>query len=230
MLWKVWAAVGAVVCGILVAAAAGGSTSPWAFAILVAAVVAGAAVTAALAALEYVRNRHVEPASALEREFAPHQPKREIRRDAEIVQQLLGLIGERERGWLHDEGFAGPWREAHVAPIRELAQFDAGRSGIFDLRLGDAAGRLTDAARAFIAEYDLSTVTDPMVRDATWRMIGRYGPDGEVIVPVEDDPAGSRIRLRTAAAEICEGYDALSALSRETFPPDLSGHPAARGR
>lgn len=230
MLWKVWAAVGAIVSGIVVATVPGGSESPLAYPIMLAALLVGVGATVVVALLSYGRDRHVERGSRLQEEFAPHQSARQFQRDREIVQRLLSLIREREIDWLRVESFGGPWRDGHVVPLREVAMFDASHSGIFDPELADAVGRLTNAARTFFGIYDHGTIVDPMMRDATWRMIGRHGPAGEAVGSAERDRIGSQTRLREAATEICESYDALSVVSRHKFPPDRSVLPSGRRR
>ena len=212
MLWKVWAAIGAVMCGILVASFPGGSVPPWAQLTLLVALLAGVATTVATMLSGGRSTWHEQRTARLEEDPGPSQ------NDREIVDRLRGALGERHLEWLRIESFAGPWRDDHAAQLRGLALVGTTHSGIFDPELRDAVGKLTDAASAFFWIYDGGTMADPMMRDATWRMIGRAGPDGETNVSTETDRIGTQARLRDAAAEICESYDAFLVISKHKFP------------
>ena len=212
MLWRIWAAVGAVGCGIAVATVSGEQGSPWASVVLLAALGIGVAATAFVALRTYSRNRSLERSPQTQPQLSEPISERQALRDRETVEELLGLMSERDIDWLHFEHFSDLWRDDRTATFRALAGSDAGRSGIFDAALAHAADRLTGAAQAFFDVYDGETIADPIMRDRSWRMIGRIGADGAEVVLTEPDRIGSQNRLRTAAAEILDSRNALTQL------------------
>ena len=230
MLWKVWAAVGAIVCGVAVAALPGGSVSPWAFGIFVVAMLVGIGASAAVIIGSYSRQRQMERALQLRVEQAPPPSVRQSVRDREIVEPLLGLLHERDVTWLRTETFSGPWRDDRLAGLRELALVDAARSGIFDPELADEVVRLTEGAKAFLEVHERATVADPVMRDGAWRMVGRVDPTGEV-VSTEQMRGEVETSLREAATATCNAYEELRLAAAERFPPPPAvERPASRRR
>jgi hypothetical protein len=220
LLWKLWAAVGAIVCGILLATFPGGSVSPWAKLVMLGALLLGAATTVVVVILSSGTGWRTGLGARLRVDPVPLQREREMQSDREIVDRLGELIRERQIDWLRSESFIGPWRDDHIASLRRLMDFDTSHSGIFDPELADAVSRFTEATRAFLGIYDASSVPDPIMRDASWRMAGPRVPAWESGVSTESERMRSRTVLREAAAEVCESHDALSLVSRHKFPPD----------
>ncbi len=222
MLWKVWAAVGAIVCGVGVATFLGEGTPPEAKLILVAALVVGVVTTAVR---RTTRGRHRPKGDS-----GPRRKREKIQDDhqdvalveegnREIIGRVHGLVRESEIDWLRTETFDASWRDDQVEPFRELALFDADRSGIADPALKAAVDRLTLAASAFIHVYEGSTTADPIMPNATWRVVGDPGAVDEPDVLVETDRVGPRNQLRDAAAEICASYVALVGVSTARLGP-----------
>lgn len=214
MIWKIWAAVAALVAGIVLASFPGGSLSPWAkivvaFALLVG-VVWTIATTFSIAGTGWRESRALE---------IQHDPG-PLLSDRETIERLERLLPVGKLDWLRLETFGAPWRDEHVAPLRDLLQFSAGNIGIFDSELDRAVRDLIDAATAFLRLYDADTVADPVTRDATWRMIGHIGPDGEVASGGKRDQRDSQRRLMAAAKEICDSFDVVSMISKHKLGID----------
>src|SRR6478672_10374228 len=135
MLWKIWATVGAIVCGVAVATLPGGTSSPWAYIVLLGALVSGAALTVIELLVGYARNRQLERSEILPMEPVFKPTDRQAHHDEEVVERLLGTPREQDLDWLRGELFTAPWRDDHVTALRELSIFDAGQRGIFDPEL-----------------------------------------------------------------------------------------------
>ncbi len=217
MLWKVWAAVGAIVCGVGVATFLGDGVPSQAKLILVAALTVGVVMTIVGRSTTGVRRPKPERRSRWEGDPAPRDGDDMVLVDEgnrELIDRMHGLVRESDVDWLRTETFDSSWRDDQVEPFRKLALFDAGRSGSVDPALKAAADRLTRAARAFVGLYEGNTTADPIMPDATWRVVGQPGVTDEADVLVETDRIGERSGLRAAAAEICASYLALSDVSR----------------
>lgn len=210
MLWRIWAGVGAVTIGIALATVLGGGTPPWAGAVFLVALVLGGGVT-----LLALRKRGRGPGRS-QGMPSPSEELANYARDRELVRHLHGMIGASEITWLRDANFDTPWRDAHIAAFRELAATEIGYVA-FDFELRDAAGRLMTATRAFLQLYDRTTIEDPMMLDATWRMVGDpTDPAGEMHADRSQRDSYVQL-LGQAATEICESYDELSAAGRYKF-------------
>jgi hypothetical protein len=207
VLWKLWAAIGAVVCGVAVTTLPGGTVSPWAYRVLTTALLVGVGVTVVDLAVLYGRNRRLQRASRITQEPTPKPSARQFKHDRTIVKGLQELLSERGLGWLRDETFSGTWRDDRVTPLREIARFDAGRTAIFDHRLADAVDTLTEAARAFVDLYEEGTIADPVVAGSIWRIIE------------SGDRTGTEARLRAAAASVVEAHDTLAVVANDIFEP-----------
>ncbi len=220
MIWKTWAVVGAV-CGVLAAALAGGSPPPHAGIILLVALLVGVATTAVAGVVPTHGGRHVEQ-RLIPTAGSARRNDRASQSDHEVVQRLLRLIGTRELEWLRIESFAAPWRNRPVGPLRQVALFEASQRSIFEPELADAAGRFTDAAKEFLRVYDAETIVDPLMRDASWRIVGRTSPKGEQDLATEHGRIATQARLRQTAANVCDSRDELAMLaedkSRSTEP------------
>ena len=199
MLWKIWATVGAIVCGVAVATLPGGTASPWAYVVLL-----GGACRSRIdsdrTSLGYARNRQLERSEILPMEPVFKPTDRQAHHDEEVVEQPpRNFPGAGSR--------LAPRRAFHGA----LARRPCDRaSGALDLRCGSArdidpelmaaVAMLTDAVRTFISVYDESTSPDPLVRDSIWRMVD------------EADNTGTTTSLREKAAE-------SSRRIRNSWPP-----------
>jgi hypothetical protein len=210
----VWAAVGAIVCGILVATVPEGSVSLGTKLMVLTALLLGVATTVIVTLLSFGNWRLGQSASLKKNPVT-------FQNDREIVHRLDSLVQEREINWLLTADFAEPWRDDRVASLRSLELLLEARQsgGLYTPEVEHAVGSLTDAARAFFSIYDSSTIVDPMMRDASWRMIGQSGPGGDEVALAEHDRLGSQTRLREAATEICERYEAVSVISEQKRPP-----------
>ena len=144
--------------------------------------------------------------------------RRQTARDSEILGEFVSTLGERNVDWLRFEQFSDFWLDSHTAGLRAIAEFDGRRSGLFDQNMAVAAGELTRAVRAFFDVYDTETVSDSIMRDESWRTIGRAEADGEEIVPREEARLASQKRLRAGATEILKRRAALIAMLDEAFP------------
>lgn len=116
MLWKVWAAVVAVLCGVTVATAAGGSFSGSTYGLLAVTVAAGVVWT--VVGRSRSGYHRVERLPRLQGRPTPKSVNLQTDEDREDVLQLLSLLPVREIDWLRTEGFATPWRESQVGSLR----------------------------------------------------------------------------------------------------------------
>lgn len=222
MLWKVWAAVGAIVCGIGVATLLGDGVPPQAKLILGAALLVGVVLTVVERSFKGRRRQpKAERRPRWERDPVPDDDVALVDEgNRELIDQMEGLVRQSDVDWLRTETFDSSWRDVQVEPFRELARFEPGRSGIADPALKASVDRLTRAARAFVDLYEGNTTADPIMPDATWRVVGQPGATEEADVLVEIDPIGERDQLRAAAAEICASYVALAGVSRARAASD----------
>ena len=218
LLWRIWGAVIAVVCGVAISTLAGGQASAWASAVLLAALVVGVGVTAFVLLQTHLRARTLERSPRTPIPESEPLTKRQAFSDRAILEELVNRTGERDVDWLRFEEFSGLWRDDRTEGFRALAESDASRSGIFDPHLAEAAGRLTNAARAFFDVYDGETVADPIMPDGSWRMIGRVGANGAEALLIEADQLASQSRLSAAATEVIKQRTALLAIMSEVFP------------
>jgi len=177
-------------------------------------------MTVALLSTKAVLRSRRRKGSRWESGSIPQEDGSQFENDREVILRVHRLIREGDLDWLGSETFTTSWRDDQVVFLRELPLVDAGRSNMFDPALRAAVGRLTVAAETFIRAYDGSTIDDPIMRDATWRTIGRPRPAGETDVLAEGDRIVTQNLLREAAAEICTSYSELSAASRARFPTD----------
>ena len=138
------------------------------------------------------------------------------------ARRLFELVGHREIEWLRRETFTSPWRDDRVVPLRALTAFDVNEDGLVDPHLEDAVARLVSAARSFLRVYDSDTITDPIVPDGTWRMIGGSDDAKDPPAPNEEERLASRNRLREAATEICASHADLSLLATNAVSTDLT--------
>jgi hypothetical protein len=218
VLWRIWATVGAIVCGVAVATLPGGTASPWAYVVLLGALVSGAALTAIELLVRYARNRQLELGEILPIEPVFEPTDRQVQHDEDVVERLVGILREQDLDWLRGEPFTGPWRDDHVTSLREIAGFDAGQRGIFDPELVAAVATLTDAVRTFVSVYDEGTSSDPIVCDSIWRMV-----EG-------GDTTGTLFSLREKAAGVVEAYQGLLDISRRKFATAPHSRQQRRGR
>lgn len=214
MLWRVWAAIGGVVCGVAVAALLGGGIPTRVKLTLLAVVLAGVVTTVVLRLASRPKAGSDSPWAVVANDHRSLPDS-----DYDTVARVYGLIPERELDWLRSETFAASWLDDEVGLLRELARFDPDGSGTFDPALTAAIARLVAAADAFMGVYDVTTIADPIMRDTRWRVVGSPAPDGAADDPADDDRIASRTRLRESAVEIVESYSAFSAAARASFPP-----------
>ncbi len=208
-----WAAVGAVACGILIASLPEGRVSRWAQIALLVALLVGLAATI----VGLLSRRRSWPEQR--EEPIPADPV-QMENDRAIANRFGELVSEREMEWLRIETFDGPWRDDRVARLRWLVLFAGTNQGVFDTELAAVVNELTEAARAFLRIYDANTMPDPLTRGAIWRIIGWPGADGEPYVLAEEDLLDIRARLKEAATAVCARYDAFLVISRHKFLPD----------
>jgi hypothetical protein len=202
---KIWAAVGAVFCGIVGASIAGGGLGSLALILLLATVTAAAAVTIATVA------RQRPSQEALERQWrgtpGPPSPLTE-RLAVRRVEELTSGLALQDVEWLRVEGFVGPWLDRHVAPFRAIAEIspdDCVETGSFEPVLR----RFIQDTAAFVELHEASTMSDPMVLHSAWRVVGRNGPGAEKGDLEDSERRRLERELREAATEVCDSYDAL---------------------
>ncbi len=218
MLWKIWAAVGAIVCGIGVAATQGNGIPAQARVIL------GVALVAAIGATVALRSGHRQRRSARSSNAdrtlsgAPSRDVGGIDDPDDLIETLSGLISEADIRWLRTETFGAPWRDTRVAPLREVAGTSARVYAVPDHSLKEAFARLIAAASSFVDVYDALTVADPIMLDGTWRMIGLPTVNGEPDMSAEAAANAAQTRLRQAANEICASYEAIRGRALESAP------------
>jgi hypothetical protein len=213
VLLKLWAGIGAVVCGVGMASLSGGSTPHALGLILVAALLVGVGATAVVVANNRIDRRAGHAAWAEEN-------VRTVQNDRAGAKRLSDLIGRREIDWLRRESFEHPWRDDRVAPFRALAVFDINENGVVDPQLEIAVARLVSSTESFLREYDAQTIPDPIVPGGTWRMVGSRGEEAAASDPTDNGRLASQNRLREAAARICERHADLTLLATHVFPPD----------
>jgi hypothetical protein len=209
-----WAAIGAVVIGVLVPTLSGGSLPRPVMLIVLGVVLAGIAVTA------YATLRRNGSTRRGTKSVASRLDRRSASKDREVVVQLRRLIREREFDWLCTTTFEGSWRDEHSARLRDVQLSESGDHRFSDSALQRAVARLINAAGTFLRVQDTLTIADPLIRDSDWRTIGRIGPGGEIDALSESERRAAQSQLRDAAAEVCQSYDALSAISDKAFTPD----------
>ena len=73
-----------------------------------------------------------------------------------------------------------------------------------------------NALTTFFEFYDTHTIADPIIPDATWRMVANDNSPGEPTV----DLTVEQNQLRELAVELCECYEELSLLSTKLGPHD----------
>ena len=202
MLSKVWAAVGAIVCGVILATLPAGSMPSIARLVLLAALLGGIGGN---------RRGAGDAGDRQKRRRTPANPGEPSESDLALsatdnLALVSGVIDASAIDWLRRETFdLTTGATTVVAPIRRLAVLKNG-SGRYDHFLE----RLTKAASSFLHVYDGNTIADPMIRDSKWRMLGERRP--RKASPRTRRNRGLpniQIDLRYAAAELCESYDAL---------------------
>jgi hypothetical protein len=210
MLWKIWVGVGAITTGILLAAVLGGGTPPVAGAVLLITLFLGGGAT--LLALRNPR-RGLDPTRGT---ATPSKGPANNGRDGDLVRHVHEVIGTSDITWLRNTNFGVPWRDPHVAAFRQLEATDIGYVA-HDFELRDAVDRLMTATIEFLELYDQTTIEDPMMLDATWRIVGDPSdPEGKTRTDRRELDAHVHL-LGQAAREICETYDELSAAGKSKF-------------
>ncbi len=215
MLTKLWAAVGAVVCGLIVTTLSGDATSAWSGIALPATLLAGALVTTAVA-LSRRRRMHVRLAT-IARVDAEGQNN-----DHGVLVTLVDASRGRSIEWLRRETFAIPWRHALFEALCDVKAFEAGWRRIADPLVAEAVERVGRSMEAFFEVYEADTIFDPVVRGAKWRMIGRDDQAEERGGLSEREWLAAQTRLTDCAADLCGDYDHLARLTMQLVPAERS--------
>jgi hypothetical protein len=152
----------------------------------------------------------------------PIAVRREPRRaqyDGVVLGDQQAVLDRRSIAWIEGLDFNAPWRDDQLASLREFGRLERERAGLPDLELELALEELGDAVRAFLDLYDRVTITDPMLRDQSWRIVAadRLGTTG--------GDADAAEQLRRAAGEIVEAYE-----RQERLLGDRSSERSARAR
>jgi hypothetical protein len=200
VLWKLWAAVGAIVLGLLIPTMLGGGMPRGAALLAAAALLVGIVVTAFVGTTR--RDRDGRPRRVAE---APKAPSRAT--DRVVIDEIARLTATRQVDWLRNEDFDGSWRGDRCLFVRDLAFLEVGYSSITNPELRRSVNHLTDVAGTFVHIHDTDSIVDPLVLDTSWLTIGRIGPDGEPEPLTEQDRLAIRGKLRAAADEVCRGID-----------------------
>ena len=203
MLTRVWAAVGAAVCGVAIVALSGRGTQSQPTIALLGILGFGVAATAVLA---LGRRQHWR---RRERRRTAHDDLESWPYDRELVCRLEELIEPPALQWLRSESFAAPWPDFRLAPFRELLTTRTSYGRTFDPEIEGVVRSLTDALTTFFEFYDTHTIADPIIPDAAWRMVGNDNSPGKPTV----DPTVEQRQLRALGVELCECYENLSLLS-----------------
>jgi hypothetical protein len=193
------AAVASIVCGGLVAAALGGAAWAGKVGVVLVGVVAALLVGSALVERGCRRPSHqpesVEPTRA---------PPEQLAHDADIVAQIIGLIGPLDVSWLRAETFEMPWREARIVPFRRLDE-----EGVFlpynsDLDL--AVRTLVERTTNLLEYYDVHTFPEVLVRAPEWRDMGS-NPNGEITADERAALDELRREIRALAVDVADAFD-----------------------
>jgi hypothetical protein len=204
VLWKTWAAVGALAIGLLIPTLSGGDSFQRTAPLLLAAVLAGVAATfvGLAGGRRELRPQGLPAADA-------YRPAESEVSDQAILKEIDRLISERDVEWLRREDFADSWQADHCSQLREVALLEVGQHAIADPELRRGVSHLADAAGVFSHIHVRDTIVDPIMLDPSWRTIGRIGPDGEAETLAGQERRTVQEQLRAAADDVCDGIDEI---------------------
>jgi hypothetical protein len=202
----VWIVALSLVCGSVLAMLLGGSGGSPSVLVIVGVVIVVGGV--------WLRSTLLSPERRTSAGY-PTAVRREPRRaqyEGVVLGDQQAVLDRRSIAWIEGLEFNVPWRDDQLASLREFGRLERERARLPDLELELALEELGDAVRAFLDLYDRVTITDPMLRDQTWRIVDADRHSGATAG--EMDPAE---QLRRAVGEIVEAYERQERLLADRY-------------
>ena len=217
MVKHAWVVFGAVASGVAIATVLEGTSSWGALAVL-------ATLAITLATTVAVRLMRQPAASSIRFARTERQRREQERFDHDLVARVHEIVSDRTIDWLGLQDFGSKWREAPLAPLRELRCVDAVASAPFGDDLEDAIACLYVAAGVFLDFYDVNTRPDALVIGSEWRELGpRAGTGAPAAVETPDVLSGVRAQLVERAAAVTYAWGVLVAVESRAQQRSVRG-------
>jgi len=211
--WLTVTGITSLLCGLMVAAGAGGAPLWALYATVIIVAAAAAAVAWSNRGRRHADEGYFSSRSTDDVSVSTH--------DAALSSLIFDILRPTDVEWVRNETFATSWHGARIVPFRRLLR----DHDLFDLSVGvelgtgpgPEVGNMLRAVEGFLALYDATTYADPMLRGGDWQVVQGSDSAGQQ-AEAQQDVVSRCEDLREAASAVALAYDDLPAYSPGGVP------------